>query len=347
MIDMKKEFGMTIHRILSWVGVGVLATSMVLGSVLPAQAASTQGSLTITPKVGDSIVSESYDGTFALYQIATGVDYGDYDITDEFKDYDGTAITKEYLEDETAFKTIAQDLALYLEQQANGGNAVTPHLDGIKAFTAYDLPYGLYLVTQRDAGSKYNACTPILVQIPAYSIDADGTRHTTYNVKAYPKLTKPGDKHDPPTPTPPTHYGKVVLGKSDAATGKALQGVVFNLYKQDKDGNWNVIGTYMTDEQGIVYVDHLSYGDYYFEEAAALDGYVLDDTPQEFKINSEDTVQLVMTNSPIPQVPEVPEGEDIGGYTGDSSHMMLYGVIVVIAAGGLVYWVARRRKEEQ
>lgn len=56
---------------------------------------------------------------------------------------------------------------------------------------------------------------------------------------------------------------------------------------------------------------------------------------------------------PTPPVPEIeepgeitetPEIEEIGGYTGDESHMALYGAIVVIAAAGLVLWIVMRRR---
>lgn len=325
----------------------LIATILLLAAALPtttANAASSQGTLTITPKHGDSTVPASYDGTFSLYLIATGIESGAFDLTENFATYDGTAITKDNLEDETTYKVIAQDLTAYIAQQGTAGKTIEPDLNDLKAHTAYTLSYGLYLVTQQDAGSTYNACTPILVTIPSYSVDADGTRHTTTDVTAYPKLTKPdepGDHHEPPTP--PTHYGKVALGKSDAETGTPLQGVVFNLYKRDMNGDWVVIGTYTTDEQGIVYVDHLSYGEYYWEEAQTLDGYILDQTPQEFKVNSEDLVRLTMTNTRIPETPEA-QGEE-RGFTGDSSHMMLYGVVAIAAAVGLLVWMYKRRKE--
>lgn len=335
-----------INRGLALATAGVLLLALMMGMALPTVAANAQGSLTITPKVGDEVVADSYDGTFSLYLVATGVETNEFNLTDLFAAYDGTTITKDNLEDETTYKTIAQDLAAYIAQRASDNEPVDPDLDDLKAFTGYSLSYGLYLVTQKDAGATYDACTPILVMIPAYSVDADGTRHTTTNVTAYPKLTKPGEPGTPPgghdEPTPPTHYGKVALGKSDAETGEPLQGVVFNLYKQDKTGEWVVIGTYTTDEKGVIYVDHVSYGDYYFEEVQTLENYILDPTHQEFKINSEDLVQLTMTNQKeILPVPD--EKQHI--LTGDNSNMLLYGIVVVAAAVGLVVWIKRSRKE--
>lgn len=324
---------------------------------LPTTAATTgsQGTLTITPKHGDQTVETTYDGTFSLYLVATGIETGDITLTDAFKAYTGTTISQANLADETTYKTITQDLAAYIDQRAKDGKTITPDQDDLKAFTQYTLPYGLYLVAQKSAGSTYNACTPILVMIPAYTTDPDGTRHTTDNVTAYPKLTKPG--HDNPPgddnppgghdkPTPPTYYGQVALGKSDAETGKALQGVVFNLYKQDKDGKWGVIGTYTTDEKGIIYEDHLSFGDYYFRETQALPGYIEDyEAKYPFTIKSTtETVKVYVSNTPV--MPPTPD-EEHHIQTGDESHMALYGVVVLLAAAGLVIWIVRRRKTDR
>lgn len=150
--------------------------------------------------------------------------------------------------------------------------------------------------------------------------------------------------HDDPTPTP-GKKGQVALGKVDAADGTVLAGVQFNLYKNDG----TLYGTYTTDEDGIIYIDQLAYGSYYFVESKTLVGYQLDQTPWRFNVYSDDTVQLVVTNAKVPEaaVPEESGAIDnnVGGATGDTSMMTIYGVVCVVAAAALVGWIVIRRRE--
>lgn len=326
---------------------------LALSSAVPsfaAQGATNYGTLELQPKVGDSLVGESYNGTFAIYQVATGVETGDHVLADDFASYSGTAINQANLEDDTRCKEIAAQLVSFLEDHKEVSMYDPDGVGAYKAYTRYTLPTGLYLVTQISAGTGYHACTPFLVTLPSFGFNEDGTSYTKYDVVAYPKLSKvstpgggDGGHHDNP-PVPVTYYGKVALGKLDAVTGKALQGVVFNLCKLDSEGKGTAIGTYTTDENGLIYVDHLSYGNYYFEEMAALEGYVLDKTPQNFTIDSEDTKRIVMTNTPIEQPVEPEENH---GFTGDESNMMLYGAAAAAAAGLLVVWIVVNRRKHK
>ncbi len=73
--------------------------------------------------------------------------------------------------------------------------------------------------------------------------------------------------------------------------GEVLEGVKFNLY--DKDGN--LLGTYVTDKDGYIKLE-LPYGEYYFQEIEALDGYFLDDRKLEFVVDSQDEINLTYEN---------------------------------------------------
>ena len=93
--------------------------------------------------------------------------------------------------------------------------------------------------------------------------------------------------------------GGVVLSKTDAKTGEALQGAVFEL--QDKDGKALQSGL-ITDNSGKLAIDGLEPGDYQFVETQAPTGYDLDATPVTFTIEKGQTeaVQVLMTNKMTP-----------------------------------------------
>lgn len=334
---MRIQYKKAMQRGLTALMAGLMAAVLACSSGVTAFAEGT-GTLTLRPKNGNSYVGTDYNGTFSLYQVATGVEHGKYDLTDAFAAYSGKEISSDTIGDKAAFKEITQDLAAYVSAHKA---EITPAQDDLRAFTAYTVPYGLYLVVQKSTGDNYTACTPFLVTVPDFS---DGETKT--NVTAYPKLSKKttpgggGDDEDTPVKM---RTGKVALGKLDAVTGEQLEGVVFTLYKADG----TPIGTYTTDSEGIIYVDKLPYGSYYFVETKALDGYILDDSHQDFTIDSETQKDVVMTNMPE-EVPEESEGEEqIGGFTGDDSQMLVYGGIAVLAIVVLVGWVIWKKRSDQ
>lgn len=78
-------------------------------------------------------------------------------------------------------------------------------------------------------------------------------------------------------------YGAVSLYKVDAETGMNLPGAQFALYRAD--GTY--IGTFTTDSEGKLNAQNLSYGSYYFTEAKAPDGYLLDSAQVNFTLDSK------------------------------------------------------------
>ena len=65
--------------------------------------------------------------------------------------------------------------------------------------------------------------------------------------------------------------GSVVLTKVDTDNNNPLKDVSFELYKGEE-----LIGTYVTDENGIIVINNLSFGKYHFVEVKTNDNYILD-----------------------------------------------------------------------
>src|SRR5699024_9795252 len=119
------------------------------------------------------------------------------------------------------------------------------------------------------------------VDIPMTSKDGSDFN---YDVHIYPKNE--------------TIRGAVELLKMDGEDdGNPLEGVTFELY----DSNGEKIGdSYTTDSQGIIQVDGLAYGDYYFKEVATQDGYVLGDQRVEFSIEESGSFDCPSPQKPVP-----------------------------------------------
>ncbi|MBC1792673.1 VaFE repeat-containing surface-anchored protein [Listeria booriae] len=82
-----------------------------------------------------------------------------------------------------------------------------------------------------------------------------------------------------------TPVGSVELIKYDADDdSKGLAGAEFDLYKGTPAAGNTPISSHTTPDTGIVLVNNLEFGDYYFVETKAPEGYELDATPRTFTI---------------------------------------------------------------
>lgn len=101
--------------------------------------------------------------------------------------------------------------------------------------------------------------------------------------------------------------GSVRLTKYDSNQAIKLNGAEFKLYRIDGV----LLNTYTTDNDGVLTVEELAFGEYYFEESKAPDGYILDKTKIYFSIDEETVtdIDLEMTNEPVPIDPEPTDPE--------------------------------------
>ena len=123
----------------------------------------------------------------------------------------------------------------------------------------------------------------------SYTISEDAVEGYTSSISGY-NVTNTVNK---------PQVGSVILTKVDATTGTALAGAVFDLYR----ANNTKVGTYTTNAGGVLRVDGLTFGDYYFVETKAPEGYVLESQRAAFTINAATTVSapasVRVTNKPV------------------------------------------------
>lgn len=87
----------------------------------------------------------------------------------------------------------------------------------------------------------------------------------------------------------------VKIIKTDVETGKPLKNVEFTLYNSAN----KIIGVYKTNKKGIILIEDLPYGSYYFIETKCRDGYYSSNGKYSFTLKSPETVTLNITNTPI------------------------------------------------
>ncbi len=127
--------------------------------------------------------------------------------------------------------------------------------------------------------------------------------------------------------------GKLIITKSDVSTGQLLPGVGFRIRNEQGE----IIREGYTDENGVVEFDQLPKGKYTYQEFAAADGYVLDETEYSFEITDDLTeIRVSMTNEQIPV--EIPQ---TGGNT--AAWATAAAATALISAAWIT--IARKRKK--
>lgn len=118
--------------------------------------------------------------------------------------------------------------------------------------------------------------------IPGYAID-ENTR--TQTVVVNPNDTQTLYFYNTPV-------GGLQIIKSDKDSGKRISGVKFEIRKM----NGEIIGTYTTDSDGVIYLPEAESGWYTVTEQEAASGYLLDTTPHRIEVKDGQTATLEITN---------------------------------------------------
>ena len=91
--------------------------------------------------------------------------------------------------------------------------------------------------------------------------------------------------------------GDIEITKTDIVSSEALPNTGFRIYDKDK----NVIFEDYTDENGKITFKELEYGEYYYQEYDAPEGYIIDESLYRFEIRENGVVvRADMTNRPKP-----------------------------------------------
>ena len=89
--------------------------------------------------------------------------------------------------------------------------------------------------------------------------------------------------------------GGLTVIKKGEKTGERIPGVQFEIRKMDGE----IVGTYTTDENGVIYLPEAENGWYTVTELKAAEGYRLDDTPHRIEVRDGQTATLEITNKAI------------------------------------------------
>ena len=89
-----------------------------------------------------------------------------------------------------------------------------------------------------------------------------------------------------------TPVGGLQIIKSDKDSGKRIAGVKFEIRKM----NGEIIDTYTTDSDGVIYLPEAESGWYTVTELEAASGYLLDTTPHRIEVKDGQTATLEITN---------------------------------------------------
>ena len=118
--------------------------------------------------------------------------------------------------------------------------------------------------------------------IPGYTIDENSRTQT---VVVDPNDTQTLYFYNTPA-------GGLQIIKSDESSGKRISGVRFEVRKV----NGEIVGTYTTDSDGVIYLPEIESGWYTVTELKAAPGYLLDTASHRIKVKDGQTATLEITN---------------------------------------------------
>ena len=236
------------------------------------------------------------------YAVTVGQDEEVIEITIENDFITGTVTTTKVDAEYPDNKLTGAVFEIYVDVDGNGEfDAQTDKLVGqmtetdVGIYEMHDLRYGDYFLYEKVAPEGFQKDDGY----HHFRIRTDGETVTVENEAGV------GFANQPST-------GELELTKKDVSNGKLLANVGFRIRNEAGE----VVAEGCTDESGIAKFK-LRLGKYTYQEFGALDGYILDETeyPFEIKENGE-IVKAVMTNTPIPDIPQTGDESNVGFWIG-------------------------------
>ena len=86
----------------------------------------------------------------------------------------------------------------------------------------------------------------------------------------------------------------VQLIKRDRLNEQPLANIPFNLYQIEKDGSEMLVAEFLTDEEGMISLEGLPYGEYKFAEGQPLPGYLELEEDIHFSVTVENDGELIV-----------------------------------------------------
>lgn len=197
---------------------------------------------------------------------------------------------------------------------------LTAKSDDKGCFSFEDVPFGDYIIREIEAPTGYVLSDEMFEIV----IAADGG---IIEITAENKPIK----------------GSVEITKTDISDGRLIPDCGIEIL--DSDGN--IIFQGRTDENGVVKFENLRYGDYFYREFDAPDGYLIDENAYPFSIKENgEIVKSVLTNEKMPEVPEVPKIPDNPKTGVDNPLPILLTVASIALILSILLWTSTRRKED-
>ncbi|MDO4282849.1 MAG: SpaA isopeptide-forming pilin-related protein [Clostridia bacterium] len=130
-------------------------------------------------------------------------------------------------------------------------------------------------------------------------------------------------------------YGALKINKIDKNTKEKLKGVEFKILNSNREE----IGTYTTDKDGIILVENLPYGEYYYKEMKTPENYLVDNQEYRFDIKKDDVVINKTITNQREKLPQT------GGLI--STNVIIVAIVTAITIiGYIIFNMLRDKKEE-
>ena len=128
-------------------------------------------------------------------------------------------------------------------------------------------------------------------------------------------------------------YGALKIIKTDKDTRETIEGVEFKILNSNREE----VGTYVTDQEGIIEVENLPYGTYYYKEMKTPENYYVDNEEYSFDIEKDEQVVVKKIKNEREKLP-------VTGGIISTNILIIVAVSIVSIIGYVLFNVLRDKK---